>query len=321
MNTKKLGQTDLDVSALCLGTMTFGWSADEPTSFQIMDAAVDAGINFFDTANIYSTWIDGNVGGESETIIGKWLRNRQRDQVMIATKVRGRMWAGADGEGLSREHILKAVEGSLHRLQTDYIDLYQVHWYDENTPPEETLSALDSLVQSGKVRHIGASNHPAWRLTKSLWMSDRHDLVRYESLQPHHSLLHRDEFERELADLCSDQQLGVIPYSPLAAGFLTGKYTRDDHAADSTRNSSGTVQKLLNNPQAFDVLDTVREIAAGYSVPPAHVALSWQMSKPFITAPIIGARTVEQLQQVVGAADLTLTESEMTQLDTVSRGF
>ncbi len=321
MQVKRLGRSGLEVSGIILGTMTFGWSADEDTSFQIMDAAQEAGIACFDTANIYSRWIDGNVGGESEAIIGKWLRQRERHRVVIATKVRGRMWDGANGEGLSRAHIIQAAEDSLRRLQTDYIDLYQVHWYDEHTPLEETLSAMEALVQSGKVRYIGASNHPAWRLTKALWASDVHGLVRYESLQPHHSLLHRDEVERELADLCIDQSIGVIPYSPLAAGFLTGKYSRENRTADSTRTNSGTVRRLLSNERAFDVLDVVRDIAAEHDVPPAQVALSWQMSKPFITAPIIGARTAEQLQQVVGAAELTLTDEQLARLDDISAGL
>ncbi|MEL6269249.1 MAG: aldo/keto reductase [Chloroflexota bacterium] len=321
MKTVKLGRTGLEISPLCLGTMTFGWSADKGTAFSILDAAVDAGITFFDTADIYSFWIDGNSGGESESIIGEWLKGKDRRHVVIATKVRGRMWPGANGEGLSRVHIIQAVEDSLRRLQTDHIDLYQTHWFDENTPLEETLSAFDTLVSSGKVRYIGASNHPAWRLTKSLWASNVHNYVRYESLQPHHSLLHRREFETELADLCMDQNMGVIPYSPLAAGFLTGKYTRENRHTDMTQKARGTARALLDNDAAFDVLDVVREIADGHGVPVAQVALAWQMSKPFITAPIIGARTVEQLTEVVGAVDVTLTDDEITRLDEVSDGF
>lgn len=322
MQQKKLGRTDLSISALCLGTMTFGAATDQDEAFNIMDAALDAGITCFDTADIYSFWVDGNQGGESEQVIGAWLQARPRDRVMIATKVRGRMWAGPDGEGLSRAHIVRAVEDSLRRLQTDYIDLYQTHWYDDHTPLEETFAALDELVQSGKVRTIGASNHPAARLTEALQASAANDFVRYESLQPHHSLLHRTEFEAELAALCMEHDMSVIPYSPLAAGFLTGKYTREQRdAADSERKSSGTVQRLLNDDRAYDVLDVVREIADDHGVPMAQVALAWQMSKPFITAPIVGARTVEQLQQTVGAADLTLSEDEIKRLDDISAGF
>ena len=234
MHYTTLGRTGLKVSRLCLGAMTFGWSADEPTSHRILDAALDTGINFVDTADIYSSWVEGNRGGESETIIGSWLKGRARRSVIIATKARGRMWDGPNGEGLSRVHLLQAVEDSLRRLQTDYIDLYQVHWPDDQTPLEETLSALDSLVRAGKVRYIGASNYPAWLLCKTLWVSDVHHLARFDCLQPHYSLFNRAEFERELQPLCLDQGIGVIPYSPLAAGFLTGKYRRDRDSADTT---------------------------------------------------------------------------------------
>ena len=237
MPTRKLGKTGLDVSPLALGTMTFGNTTPQRDAFSIMDAAIANDITFFDTANIYSRWVDGHTGGESEVVIGRWLKKQDRRRVVIATKLRGRMWDGLNGEGLSRAHIIPAVEDSLRRLQTDYIDLLQVHWYDENTPLEETLSTFDALIQSGKVRYIGASNHPAWRLTKALWASDVNGLVRYESLQPHYSLLHRREFEQELADLCADQSLGVIPYSPLAAGFLAGKYTRESREADRSQTT------------------------------------------------------------------------------------
>ncbi len=321
MEYTRPGRTGLKVSRLCLGTMTFGWSADEQTSFDIMDAAIDAGINFFDTADIYSRWIDGNQGGESEAIIGKWLKAKSRRDVIIATKVRGQMWKNPNGEGLSRSHILQAVEDSLRRLQTDYIDLYQTHWPDDDTPLEETLSTLDSLVQSGKVRYIGASNHPAWLLTKTLWVSDVHKLVRYDCLQPHYSLLHRSEYERELAALCADQQIGVIPYSPLAAGFLTGKYTRANQTPDSTRSSGGLIQRLVKNEDAFKALDSATDIANAHDSSVAHVALAWMLAQPTVTAPIIGARTVAQLQQLTGAVDLKLSAEEIQLLNTVTNMF
>jgi aryl-alcohol dehydrogenase-like predicted oxidoreductase len=263
-----LGRTGLNISRLCLGTMTFGWSADEATAFRIMDAALEAGINFLDTADIYSRWVEGNIGGETETIIGNWLRNQGRQHVIIASKVRGPMWVGGSGEGLSRTHILQAAEGSLRRLRTDYIDLYQTHWPDEETPLEETLAAFDSLVKTGKVRFIGASNYPAWLLTKTLWVSDVNKLVRFDTLQPHYSLLHRSEFERELQALCKDQHIGVIPYSPLAAGFLTGKYTRDNPAPDTTRTQSGLIQQLANDPNAFTALRRVRYKSRTVALPP-----------------------------------------------------
>jgi aryl-alcohol dehydrogenase-like predicted oxidoreductase len=321
MEYRRLGRTGLKVSALCLGTMTFGWSADEPMSFAIMDAAVEAGINFFDTADIYSYWVGGNKGGESEAIIGKWLQNRDRQQIVLATKVRGPMWAGPNGQGLSRAHILQAVEDSLNRLQTDYIDLYQVHYPDDETPLDETLSALDSLVRSGKVRYIGASNFPAWLLMKALWQSDRHGYARFDCLQPHHSLAHRQEWERELQAACLDQQIGVIPYSPLAAGFLTGKYSRQQRQADTSRAESGLIKRLLADERAFDVLEEAQRIAADHQRPVAHVALAWQLAQPGITSPIIGARTVTQLHEVLGADTLSLSAHEIERLHTVSSGL
>src|SRR5579864_8838918 len=227
MDYRKLGRTGLKVSELCLGTMTFRWTSTEAESMQVLDRAWDAGINFIDTADVYSRWAEGNPGGVAEEIIGRWLKNKPRDQIVIATKVRGRMWPGPNGEGLSRQHIMKAIDDSLKRLQIDSIDLYQTHSPDGDTPLDETLRALDDLVHSGKVRYIGASNHAAWLLTKSLWISDKHDLARYDCIQPHYHLLNRAEVEPDLAAVCLDQGIGMIPYSPLAGGFLTGKYTRE----------------------------------------------------------------------------------------------
>jgi aryl-alcohol dehydrogenase-like predicted oxidoreductase len=321
MQYTRLGRTGLKVSRLCLGAMTFGWSADTNTSFDILDAAYHAGINFIDTADIYSRWVGGNQGGEAETILGQWLKTRPRHEIIVATKVRGRMWDGPNGEGLSRHHIMQAVEDSLRRLQTDYIDLYQTHWPDEDTPLEETLSALDALVRAGKVRYIGCSNHPAWLLMKTLWVSDVQRLARYDCLQPHYSLLHRAEFERELAAVCRDQGIGVIPYSPLAAGFLTGKYTRENTQPDSTRAGGGLVQRLCSDENAFKALDVVRELAAAHAVPVAQIALAWQLTQDVITAPIIGARTVAQLEEVVGAVDVHLSQDEMTRLHTATTMF
>jgi aryl-alcohol dehydrogenase-like predicted oxidoreductase len=316
-----LGRTGLKVSRLCLGTMNFGASADEPTSFSILDRAIEGGINFLDTANVYSKWVSGHVGGESEVVLGKWLKTQNRRDVIIATKVRGQMWNGANGEGLSRHHIIHAVEDSLKRLQTHYIDLYQTHWYDESTPMEETLSAMDSLVQSGKVRYIGASNHPAWMLMKSYWLSDIHNIVRYESLQPHYSLFNRSEYERELEAVCTDQTVAVIPYSPLAAGFATGKYTRDNKSPDNSRADGGLIKRLIYNDNAYDALDVMTEIATAHDVPIAHVALGWLLKKPTITAPIVGARTVKQLEDTIGSVDLQLSTTEVQQLDDATQMF
>ena len=287
-----------------------------------MDAAFDGGVNFFDTADVYSRWVEGNPGGVSEQIIGTWLKTKDRRQVIVATKVRGKMWEGVNGEGLSRVHIMQAVEDSLRRLDTDYIDLYQTHWYDAETPIEETLRAMDDLITSGKVRYIGASNYPAWRLTKSYWASDVNKLSRYESLQPHYSLFNRKEFEQEVAELCEDQNVGVIPYSPLAAGFLTGKYTRDNlTSVDSTRSDGSLIKRLTSDEKAFAALDIVREIADAHSVPVAHIALAWLLAKPTITSPIIGARTVDQLNEVVGATEVTLSAEDVTRLDEATAGY
>lgn len=321
MHYAKLGRTGLNVSRLCLGAMNFGWSADEATSHAIMDAALDHGINFIDTADIYSRWIDGNSGGESETIIGTWLKHKQRRDVVVATKCRIRMWDGPNGEGLSRHHIITAVEDSLRRLQTDYIDLYQAHAFDANTPIEETMAAFDHLIQSGKVLYLGASNYPAWRLMESLWASQQHGLARYDTLQPHYSLFHRDEFERDLAEVCEKYGIGVLPYSPLAAGFATGKYKPGARPADSVRADSGLIQRLMADPQAWGALDIAQDIADAYNVPVAHVALAWLMAKSGVVSPIIGARTVDQLKEIVGAADLFLGQEDVARLDQATAGF
>lgn len=321
MEYTRLGRTGLKVSRICLGTMNFGWSADEATSHTIMDAALDAGINFIDTADVYSRWVAGNPGGVSEEFIGRWLKTKNRREIVIATKVRGRMWEGVNGEGLSRQHIMHAVDDSLRRLQTDYIDLYQAHWFDGETPIEETLNALDRLVQAGKIRYIGASNYPPWRMMHALWMSDKYALARLDSLQPHYSLFHRSEFEEELAPICEEFGIGVIPYSPLAAGFATGKYRRDQRDVDTTRSESGLIKKLIDNVQAYDALDVVRDIADEHTVPVAQVALAWILAKPAITAPIIGARTVEQLQELVGATDILLSDDDIVRIDRETQGF
>ena len=321
MQYTRLGRTGLKVSRLCLGTMNFGASADEAASFAIMDRAVAGGINFLDTANIYSQWIDGHKGGESEAVIGKWLKSRNRRDIIVASKVRGRMWDGPNGEGLGRQHIIHAVEDSLRRLQTDYIDLYQTHWFDESTPMEETLAALDSLVQAGKVRYIGASNYPAWMLIKSCWLSAVNQLVRYDSLQPHYSLFHRAEYEGELEAVCADQQIAVLPYSPLAAGFATGKYTRDNKSPDNSRAGGSLIRGLIDNEDAHHALDVMRGIAAAHEVPAAQVALGWQLAKPAITAPIIGVRRVEQLEETIGAVELALSDEELRQLDAATAMF
>lgn len=316
MDYRKLGHTGLRVSELCLGTMQFGWTADEATSFAIMDAFVEAGGNFIDTADVYSRWAPGNAGGVSEEIIGRWMQARgNHRQIVLATKARGRMWDGPNGEGLSRAHLIRACEDSLRRLKTHHIDLYQMHFFDAETPIEETLRALDDLVHSGKVRYVGASNYPAWRLTKALWASDKLDLVRYDSLQPHYNLAYRAEFERELKPLCEAEGVGVIPYSPLAGGFLTGKYRRDSQP-DSARADG--IQKRYCNDRGYAIIDMLKQIGQARNLTIAQTALAWQLTQPVITAPIIGANSVEQLRESLAAAGARLSAAEMDDLNKVS---
>ena len=314
MEYRPLGTTGLKVSELCLGTMQFGWTADENSSLIILSAAFDAGVNFIDTADVYSRWVEGNPGGIAESTIGKWLKTKSapRHQVVIATKVRGRMGDGPNDEGLSRAHILNAVEESLTRLGTDYIDLYQTHYFDETTPIEETLTTLDDLVHQGKVRYIGCSNYPAWRLMEALWVSDKKDLVRFDSIQPHYNLVHRAEFEGELADVCARFGLGVIPYSPLARGFLTGKYRRDN-IPDSAR--LGGVKQYFNdhNWDLIEKINTLAKEKGASSI--SQIALAWLLNNPLITSPIIGPRTVEQLNDNLGAVDIRLTQEDLEALN------
>ncbi|MEZ4647114.1 MAG: aldo/keto reductase, partial [Chloroflexota bacterium] len=296
----------------------FGWTADEAAAHAILDEAVALGCNFIDTADVYSRWVEGNDGGVSETIIGNWLMHTdvRRENLVIATKVRGQMGTGPNDQGLSRQHILNAVEASLDRLQTDYIDLYQVHWPDEETPLEETLTTLNDLVRGGLVRYIGCSNFPAWLLTKSLWISDVLGLARFDSLQPHYNLVHRAEFERELQPLCLDQGIGVIPYSPLAAGFLTGKYRRDASLPDSAR--AGGVQTRYMNEQGFATIDALDAVAQAHKATVAQVAIAWILANTAVSSAIIGANNMAQLTDTVKGAEIKLTPDEKAELDRVT---
>jgi len=322
MEYRNLGRTGLKVSQLCMGTMNFGWTAPAENAYAVFDAFVDAGGNFIDTADVYSRWAEGNPGGVAETVIGKWLKktNVPRDKIIIATKVRARVGEGPNDEGLSRKHIMDAVEASLCRMQIEYIDLYQAHSFDENTPIEETLRALDDLVLQGKVRYIGCSNYPAWRLMQALWKSDRLGLARYDSLQPHYNLVHRAEFERELRDVCATYGVGVIPYSPLAGGFLTGKYRKGEAPpAGSRAASSQRMKAYLDEPRNFDLIDRLRVMGQSRGKTVAQMALAWMLADPVITSPIIGANTVEQWHEIAGAIDVTLSEEEKSAIDELSK--
>jgi aryl-alcohol dehydrogenase-like predicted oxidoreductase len=317
MLMRKLGGTGMKVAALCLGGNTFGWTTDQKASEAVLDAYMEAGGNFIDTADVYSRWAPGNKGGESETALGLWMAARKnRQSVIMATKACGPMGPGPNDAGLSRLHIMQAVEASLTRLKTDYIDLYQAHWDDRDTPLEETLRAFDDLVGQGKVRYIGASNHVAWRLTRALWESDRHGYVRYQCLQPKYNLVIRDEYERELEGLCLEQNIGVIPYSSLASGFLSGKYKR---GADrpATARAAG-VEKTYMNERGFAVMAAVEKVAAGVGATPAQVALSWLVHRPGITAPIASATSVAQLEELVGSVELKLDAEATKTLDQAS---
>ncbi len=315
MQYRRLGRTGLKVSSICLGTMQFGWTTDEPTAHTILSAAVERGCNFIDTADIYSYWAEGNPGGVSETHVGNWLRTGGvlRDQIVLATKVRGPMGSGPNDQGLSRRHILAGVEASLRRLQTDYIDLYQVHFPDEETPLDETLSALNTLVQAGKVRYIGCSNYPAWLLMKALWISDARGWARFDSVQPHYNLVHRAEFERELQAVCQDQGIGVIPYSPLAAGFLTGKYRRDAALPDTPR--AGGVQRRYMHEQGWQAIEKLEEIGRNHATGIAQTAIAWVLSNPTVSAAIIGANSLAQLDETLAGAEISLTPDEKAALD------
>lgn len=313
MKNRKLGHSVLEVAPFAFGGNVFGWSADEQRSFDLLDAFVDGGGNLIDTADVYSAWVPGNRGGDSETIIGKWLkRSDKREQVVIATKV------GKWGEqpGLSRANIQQAVEGSLKRLQTDCIDLYQAHEDDASVPLVETLEAFARLIEQGKVRVIGASNYSADRLADALEISRERNLPRYETLQPQYNLMDRAGYEKDLEALIRRENLGVISYFSLASGFLSGKYRSE---ADLTKSPArgGAVEKYLN-PRGQQVLSALDTIAAAHQATPVQIALAWLIARPGITAPIASATSTQQLGELLQAMSLQLTHDEIAQLDLAS---
>jgi aryl-alcohol dehydrogenase-like predicted oxidoreductase len=314
MQKRKLGQSQILTAPLVLGGNVFGWTLDEAGSFRILDEFVGAGFDFVDTADVYSSFVPGNVGGESETIIGKWLTQRgNRQRVIITTKVGMRM--GPNKQGLSRAYIFQAVEDSLRRLRTDYIDLYQSHCDDAGTPLEETLQAYAELIRQGKVRAIGASNYGAARLTEALDVAKRESLPRYESLQPEYNLYERANYESGLESVCVQRGLGVITYFSLASGFLAGKYRSTADLKDAARGAF--VGKYLNH-RGERILRALDEVAASHRSTPASVALAWLMARPSVTAPIASATSSAQLQTLISAAQLQLEPAAIEALDRAS---
>ena len=314
---RNLGKTGLKVSPICLGTMQFGWTADREQAFKILDAYFEAGGNFIDTADVYSRWVEGNPGGVAEEIIGDWVKSRGiRKEVVIATKVRGRMWDGPNGEGLSRYHIRWAVEDSLRRLKTDVIDLYQLHWPDNSTPIEETLRTLDDLIREGKILYIGVSNYRGWMIKEAMLISELKNYEKFVSTQPRYNLVDREEFEKDVLPVVLEYGMGVIPYSPLAAGFLTGKYRRNKELPSSVRAS--TIQQRYFNDRGFRILEKVIEVAEKLGATPAQVSLAWLLHKPYITSPIIGANSVDQLMDNLKAVEIEIPSDLMEELDNVS---
>lgn len=313
MKKRMLGNSGLEAAPLAFGGNVLGWTADEGASFRLLDAFVDAGLNLIDTADMYSNWVPGHRGGESETILGKWLsRNGNREKVLVATKV-GKEMEGR--KGLSREHILRSAEESLRRLRTDRIDLYQSHEDDPETSMEETLEAFAELIRQGKVRAIGASNFSADRLAKALDTSAGLGLPSYCSLQPNYNLYDRADYEKRLEPLCRERGLGVIPYFSLASGFLTGKYRSEKDLANRAR--AGMVRNYLNE-RGFRILDALDRVAAKTGARPATVALAWLIARPGITAPIASATRVEQLGELAEATRLELDAASIELLDLAS---
>lgn len=317
MQMRKLGRTGLKVAPLCLGGNVFGWTIDEPTSFAVLDAYAEGGGNFIDSADVYSIWVPGHKGGESEVILGNWMKARNnRDSMIIVTKVGSKMGERPNDIGLSRKHIMDGVEASLRRLQTDYIDVYLSHRDYDETPLEETLRAYDDLITQGKVRYVGGSNYSAWRLTRALWESDRHNFNRYECVQPAYSLANRQEYEPELDALCREQEIGVFTYSSLASGFLTGKYRKDKPLPSSPRAQN--IQKRYMNEKGFRLLEEVDRVAEAHNATPSQVALAWIMARPGITSAIASATSVEQTREMLGSVELELSNEAITALDKVS---
>lgn len=315
MEKRELGKSGIQVAPFAFGGNVFGWTADEKTSFTLLDAFLDAGFDFVDTADVYSRWVPGHTGGESEAIIGNWLKTTgKRNQIIIATKVGKPM---GNEKGLSKAYITKAVEASLKRLQTDYIDLYQSHDDDSDTPLEETLETYTDLIKQGKVRAVGASNYSAPRFREALQVSKDNGFARYESLQPEYNLYDRKDYETEYESLCRESNIGVITYYSLASGFLTGKYQSENDLNKSKRGSG--VKKYLNG-RGYKILAALDKVAEEYNATPASIALAWVMARPGITAPIASATSIQQLNELTKAASLNL-KSEAIELLTAASNY
>jgi aryl-alcohol dehydrogenase-like predicted oxidoreductase len=314
MQKRPIGTSALQVAPLCFGGNVFGWTVDEKQSFRLLDAFIDQGFNFIDTADTYSRWVPGHVGGESETILGKWLKQRgKRDHIIVATKVGGDMGSGK--KDLSADYILREVETSLRRLQTDYIDLYQSHYDDPDTSPEETLRAYDRLIREGKVRVIGASNLSADRIRLSLQISREHGYPLYQSLQPRYNLYDRQPFENELLDLCRENTISVLSYYSLASGFLTGKYRSE---ADFTKSARGEGMKKYLNARGYRILEVLDAVAKRYQTSQAAISIAWLLSQPQVVAPIASATSIRQLEELVAGATLKLDPDALALLNAAS---
>lgn len=317
MKVKRLGRTGLKVTEVCLGTMTFGYQCDQQKSFSIMDTAAELGVNFIDTADVYPVPVSLETAGRTEEIVGNWLRGK-RDDFVLATKCRMQMGPRPNDVGLSRKHVLEAIDHSLRRLQTDYVDLYQVHAPDPETPIEETLEALDSIVKSGKARYAGCSNFQAWQLGLALWRSDGLRITRFDSVQPRYNLLFR-EIEHELLPLCKDQGVGVIVYNPLAGGFLTGKHRSNAPPAENTRFAvtGGLYMDRYWNEACFQAVDGLRRFFEKRGKSLTHAALAWVLHQPVVTSAIVGATSADQLRDSLSAVELQLDEEELDQCDRI----
>lgn len=315
MTTRELGNTGIHIAPLVFGGNVFGWTADTQRSFELLDRFVDAGFNAIDTADMYSTWVPGNQGGESETIIGQWLASRgNRDRIVLFTKVGMEM---PDGQGLSASWIEQSIENSLRRLQTDYVDVYFSHIHDNDVPVEETLQAYDKLIRAGKVRTVGASNHTAEQLDAALKAADNNSLPRYRVLQPEYNLHDRASYDGPLRDLAMQQGMGVVTYFSLASGFLSGKYRSDADLGKSARG--GAIERYLT-PRGMQILDALDEVAETHNATPAEVALAWLMARPGVTAPIASATRIQQLDSLIRSSQLALTDRDLSRLDQASEG-